>query len=423
MSFSRTIKSIATICSWSLLWGAFALMQTSCGTRVENPVAAEGDDADADEEDVAPPLDTGGLQNVTVEDFEVTVVPNDEYTFYTSLDGARPVESCIASADIPASQWVTCIVDVEELDAFNNSWTLENSAPGEMCAYRGFQSYYYNFAYEDNDDLPCAVSYEVNTDTDTITPGSVKYHHDCDAVPNWLTVAPGDFDDPGSGDQRDPPASMTFNKAEDVVCPYDYSTRYEGGANCCKGKYYSVAYPAGGAAADAEISDITDWGGSPTNCYRGPGMEDSLAKSPAGWPETIITPVVGLGFRDSYTIEAPTNKRDVQIYLANYFDPDDHDGATMPLPLSKGFPYYRFDCYDHNREIVARIDVQFREWNVTGYSAAGVAANADLTGVEDAPFDDWPRNDFTDWRDRIPAGLAHTEFIEGIRLMEPFEEN
>lgn len=354
--------------------------------------------------------DTGGTQNVEVDFFEVTVEEIPEVSFFASKDGARAT-GCRYDPDTSASAYIRCVVDVDELDGFNNAWTLINTAPGDVCAYRGFRSYYYSIANVDN--APDYVSYEEDTESGEVS--NVFYYYD--VVPD-----PSDSTPTANGTTiRVPPPGMLIASADDVLCPYDYSNRGEG-KNCCKGQYTPLVFDPDNLATPGNFLEAKEWGGDPKNCFHGPAMEDSLPKASNGFPAYFYTKVEGAGFRDTYSIASPNEKRDSQVYLANYYDPTVHAAndqsvageTNVPVAIQPGigygFPFYRYDCLDANSEIVARIDVQFREWNIKSQIAvAGGAGDPDQRGSESSPFGAQCNNDFFDWDDLVPDNsLADT---------------
>jgi len=64
-----------------------------------------------------------------------------------------------------------------------------------------------------------------------------------------------------------------------------------------------------------------------------------------------------------------------------------------------GYPFYTFECLDHNSEVVSRIDVMIREWNTKTQLLLGASGNPDVTGFESAPFATRALNDYCDWKD------------------------
>lgn len=339
---------------------------------------------------------TGGTQDVAVDYFEVTVQDIPEVSFFVSIDGVR-AKPCRYSSTDSATIWMQCIVDVDELDAFNNEWTFINTAPGDLCRYRGFTSYYYANAYMNTP--PAYVSYEKNPNSGVVA--NVIYYFGAQPDPN--------NHNPGTNGttRRAPPVSMPIISEADVKCPYDYSTRPRdgNGKNCCKGQYQAMVFNALDFAAPGNFLDAKDWGGNPKDCFHGPAMEDSLPKDQYGWPQYIITKVEGKGFKDSYVVASPNEKRNSQVYLSNYFTASKH---TLGEPITTGgayggFPYYRYECLDQNHEIISRIDVMVREWNVKDQiSVAGGAGNPDILGFEPSPFGNVCKNDFYDWDDMVP---------------------
>lgn len=405
-------KSLSMILASFIGIFAIVLFISSCATTNDDTSNAVGTN-DAGNDVVPPSLEDGGEQNVAVDTFEVTVSEFDEFTFYVSKGGARPLSNCIADPDVAASQWIECIVDVDELDGFMHDFTLVNTAPGDMCKYRGFESYYYQFAYVGLS--PQYVTYVYDTDTRTVFSNSLRFHYT--TTPNFATP----WNTGGSAFPR----SIDIVSEGDIKCPWDYSDEYEDGKNCCVGEYTKYAFQYNSLGFGNVLDTDAEWGGDAINCYRGPAVADSLGKDSDGFPLYHITEVVGLGFQDSYVIKAPISQNNrlfpgSNIHLYNYFSPADHLGSTTPITLQNTSPYYRFECLDANFEVSARIDVQFRDWNVNGYAEGGVAANADLSGNDPTPFEALPLNDIYDWKDLMPAS-RDSWFQTGNYIVEPFD--
>ena len=379
---------------FSLIACSVFLLLNACSSAIDTANAVGTND-----------VGEGGTQDIEVDFFEITVQEVPEVTVYTSIDGGR-TSGCRYDPDSSTSAYIRCIVDIDELDMFNNSFTLVNSAPGDLCKYRGFRSYYY--ANANVDTPPDYVSYEINPTSDVVTPGSVRYYYG--VAPNPTDRLP----DVNGTRIRAKPDRMPIGAKADVLCLWDYSSRYDDGKNCCDGQYQAMAFNASDTGEVGELGESTDWGGDPVNCFKGPAIEDSLAKTESGFPLYFYTQVLGAGFQDTYTIESPNDKRDAQIYLANYFDPALHPvnassiaGETkVPIairpPGGGGFPFYRYDCLDENAEIISRIDVQFREWNVKS-EILTAAGNPDDRGAESSPFGAQCKNDFFDWEDLVPT--------------------
>lgn len=413
------------IIGMSVLTSTFFL--TSCAVDKE-ATATNSAGGDSGTNTVGNTIDNGKTgQNITVNAFEVSFDENSEFDIYWSLDEDRNGvvsssewgQPCKIDKDETSSKWVQCIMDVDELDMWMRDITINVELPGETCAYLGFLGYHY--AISKVGEMPTAVSYYLDETAGTVS-NVLYYYGEAGTDYNAITGVGG----------ISYTSALNIEKKEDIICPWDYSKRHKSvdGKNCCDGTYTPYVTNTIGVAPIPQ--DDAEWGGNISNCFKGPAMEDSIPKISKGifkgLPRYYITEVVGDGYGEEYTIKGGHDNPigdhlgGYSIYWANYFKMSDHSNAR-PKPTNQasvGFPYYRFDCLDHNLEVVHRIDVLIREWNTKDQIALGASGNPDITGIEDPPFSGDPYdadevlNDHYDWKDL--ASYVNTCFPSGTTI-------
>lgn len=250
---------------------------------------------------------------------------------------------------------ISCYVEAHELDLYARGLTISNAVPAGLCEYFTEQPYFY-FKYK-----------------------------------------------PGVG-----PAGPLAYSATDPACPFDYTQQK--GPNCCTGAWTMSA----GADPTKQPPRDGKFTGDFAACYSGPNISD-VSKSDDGIPQGLIYGDSAGGVKISRPLKGRLDGGNVYntINLANYYLSSDHTHPTgnptlvgnapisfdFQLDTVKGInyptnPYYRYTCYDTNREIRARITLSVREWNTIAELHQG--GNPNLTGV--LPNGD-PLNDYLDWKD------------------------
>jgi hypothetical protein len=227
---------------------------------------------------------------------------------------------------------------------------------------------------------------------------------------------------------------------DDVRCPFNHTNIVLNGKNCCYGTYSlrTISYDGTDTTID---TTATSWGGSHANCFEGPGISESEMSGkmrPDGLPYYWITNVDSdAGLVNTFSVTAPilmTAAGRPQVYAASYYSSADHVANTPDMPESlatirlsslgydessvNGSAYFQYDCLDPAYEIVSRIRIQAREWNLASQLAALIdtgTGNSNSTGTETPPTqsdsdsvvpDAHPNNDFSDWKDLSTAGLS-----------------
>lgn len=396
----------------------FALIALSACDANEETSGSDGDGTTTDGGGTTAEGDD--VPDPTTDGFAATVTQNDNYSVLMSKDGDGET-ACVAEV----GERITCIVDIPERDLFDNGYTLNFSAPQESCDYTGWYPYFYS--YFPYGAMPVAVYYQTDSDDLIVTPNgdSVPFFGtdiniggaECDATRDIVYFF--DKSDPTDRHCHTDLFGSLPREAEDMRCPWDYTSlsAFGGGnvdINCCYGNYDQYVLADGETEAETTESN---WG-EPTNfgaCYRGPGMDDSEAKTRFGLPQYITTLVDAAGLTFSYEVEAPTDNFEEQLYAANYFVASDHDAANLtsdvPTLMAVGNPYYQMDCLDHANELKAQIRILVREWNTLEAFesfSSGSSANSNITGSGD-PWNvslNEELNDFCDWKDWEDAFTA-----------------
>ena len=416
-----------------ILLSASACLMTACDATTSSSAAdAGGSDTGGDSGSDGVSLDPA------TDGFAAAVTQNENYSLLITKDGDGETP-CVAEE----GEVITCIVDMNELDLYINGYTLEWSVPQSQCDYVGWMPYYYSWAPYGK--MPLAVLYNVDGDgiiqnngagwtaIDTALPAAfaaVFNNADpCAGVDNdvvYIFNVGGVYTPICHADIFGAPAATDA----DVRCPWDY-TQFDTGSSCCYGDYTTYTYNT----VDAEIQDATDadWGpdSNYANCFRGPGLDDSNAKTVLGLPAYIYTLVPAAGLTNSYAVASSiSTSHDDQVYASNYFSAGDHTGNTAtssdtfhgetvsaPVNSAKGFPYYQLDCLDHDEELKAQIRIMVREWNTQANFedfVAGTLASADTAGQGD-PYDvgfDEDNDDYYDYKSLEDNGwLNYSSFM------------
>ncbi len=359
----------------------------------------------------------------------LTAPDSSKFTYEVSIDGEH-TDDCIANA----GEWVTCIIDMYELDLYAQGYTLYHNFPHSLCTYSRITPYYYAvapFSYP-----PTELEYYVDKDGELENCSFTWGNGAPDArlvVPN-LASENCEFDYTRQNGLPAGQATHSPATADDIICPFNYeglTGEYPGGKNCCFGTYkLTVGTDADAdgnyAANEIEVTNGSEWGGDAANCFRGPGMIDSWPKDGIGLPASKLEYVPDEGTHDEFEIKAPILVADdldypnqELVFASNYFvgptalAGDETNNVTQfgvapgigayPPALALGYPYFTYECLDSAFDLVARIDVQVRKWNVLGEieKASGVG-DANLyddpdVDCETGAFTPYPYNDRFDW--------------------------
>ncbi len=351
---------------------------------------------------------TGGddeQENIpSTEFFEVQVNTSSEWDVVISKNGDGST-ACRAQSGEDAF----CVVDMPELDMFFRGFTMNDALPGDLCEYRRFVPYFYNIAPVGV--IPGAVFYEENSDGELITPATAVPSGVGATADIWYAIA-------GRWYTHNQLYGAAATSKDDLRCPFDYTDIFINGRNCCP-YYYTLMVRSNG---EVENTPGTEWGGSLANCFEGPGMDSYDAKGEDELPiDTIAAVDPDEGLLGTFEVTAPIQKPELdrpQIYAANHYKSSEHSGS-VPGALSVIQSYrdwgssahYVYECLDAYHEVVARIRVVAREWNLLAeYQKliAGTSGNSDSEGQETDPANSEadseteptsPYNDYPDWKD------------------------
>lgn len=362
--------------------------------EAEEDAETSGDDTGDDTETVGDgDGSTGGsggeVDTTNIDAFAIRATSeNEDYTLYLSKDGDGTTP-CEPTDD---DRIITCEINVDELNLYFYGVSFTMLAPQNQCAYVSYTPYYFSVA-------PNAFS----------TPTRVAYAIDGDGAivaVNTTFTATGDLT--GVGTDADIMYYLggwishtdlygtTATTEDDLRCPWDYSDvgEVEDGENCCRGSYALFKDDN----TELTQGDSAEWGGSQSACYRGAGIVDTFeAVDDAGFPGLVYYNVPDEGLAQEYSYTAPVNLELVEevVHIANY-----HPATTvaaMPVPLKDGVPYYIAECYNENREVQYKINIQIREWNTEDELELFVAGDSEVGGLEDPPFGSDRNDDYPSW--------------------------
>ena len=291
--------------------------------------------------------------------FAIVLSPDLEYTARLGQRNALDKPCSIARDQAPAK--IECIADVNELDVWALGFAYEIHVPEGMCDFLYHKPYMFE-------------NYEVGTG-----PTSVSY-----------TV------------NKNGTYSNEVNAAKGVaICDYDYKRLNPSAPNCCFGQYtLNVTNAESGVVS----TSTSGWGGKRGDCYYGAAyVEEGAAFDPEGVPMSRFIYPHRNEHVEKIKFNGVSDKFPSNIAHANYYEPEDHDGA-MPAALStqRARPYYEAFCLDDAEEIIAHIRLSVREWNQeVEFDKKG---NPDTVGIEpeftEGPID---IDDLDDWKTETPG--------------------
>ncbi|MDB5038198.1 MAG: hypothetical protein JWQ35_1726 [Bacteriovoracaceae bacterium] len=354
-----------------------------------------------------------------------------KWTSGSLVGGVDGVTPCTATLNEDA----LCVVDMDELDLYFRGYTLTDTVPSSLCAYRAFTPYFYAIAPVGN--APLAVAYTVDANksiaANTSTVGGTLPSNG--ATPNnvdiWYLIFNEANSTLGWWTHKQLYGALAV-KDTDVKCPFDYTG--SNGKNCCQGTY-TLAVTNTTGQTNTQVA----WGGKPGNCFEGPGM-DLLTTLPIrsdGLPAVYVTNAINpalpsAGLSTSITISPPignTTKGQRQIYAANYYTLA-ANGADVPTATRvtrsaytrasmDSSVYFDYDCLDAAFEVQSRIRVLVRRWSTNTefqkfLASKGLSGNPELAGNETPPTHSDPNNtngagpniDFCNWDDWTGTGVC-----------------
>lgn len=279
-------------------------------------------------------------------------------------------EECEISSSVTISSGPSkCIIDVLEFDSYAQDVNIQYNVPQNMCEYvLVTPSWHWNYSVGYG---PGAVSIVKDADGD-IT--SCQVDTDDTAGETWVDCTLADelhaLTDTGS-----------------LICEYDYSTRVDGGVNCCFGTYQKHVVDDGQYTVET-----VKWGGNPGDCSGGAHRTNGWETNKDGIPNTIYQYVKDTGLND--VIEIPANGKNMTSsfqYGVNWYvgldtgsntihshtgyvsattstlpyayDPiDDLNGTSMRSGYQPNIPY-TVTCMSRGAEVKHQWQIYLREWN------------------------------------------------------------
>lgn len=282
------------------------------------------------------------------------------YTLHEASDWTKPCQVDVNPATTTAKD-ISCVLEIEELDLYFQSFNLNWSIPTNSCAYVAVHPYWF-MQYEPGTG-PTAISYTVQSD------GSITGY-------------------------TDPTNTSSISPDGKVTCNYDYSGRADPGPNCCEGQYVATVTTITTSGSTVS-SQRGNWGGAYGNCAAGPASQNS-------WPRTKgskmpMTKIYSsyLGANDVVKVDSPISLG----FLTNLVSANSiNSGSSLAAALTPwGSRYHEFYCLDAASESLGRIRLSVREWNRASELAEGATGDPDTGGMET----DIPGyiNDYVDWED------------------------
>lgn len=297
--------------------------------------------------------------------FNVKVNPPKGTNYYIHHASDFDKECTVPStATTYADAFITCIVEVEELEGAMNSINTVLNVPPSMCKYVTYRpSFYFGLDYGSGP-----------------TAATVRFDTNGTFVGGTITGGPGYFTGDGV-----------------VKCNYDYS--YSNGPDCCYGNYSLTTVNNFGTTNDTTTA-LSSWSGKAGNCAAGAGMTGTLSET-TGLPVTTYY-FKPNGFNDEFKIGGRTViDGNSSLYYANYYS-GPTPAAFKSAGTYPGNPYYEWYCLDEAHEEIARIRLQIREWNTMSAFLLKSLGDPDTTGTE--PLSGDSINDFYDWLDVVNLG-------------------
>lgn len=256
---------------------------------------------------------------------------------------------------------IICNLEVEEGDLYFHPWTMDWTVPVGACPFVAVEPYW--FMQWSAGVGSSSFSYTI------LSNGSIANLSDS--------------------------SNTVIANGNEVSCKYDHTKEYPEGPNACQGAYTANITTI---TTSGTTSSVTNgkWSGAIGNAVSGPGGD---------LPRTSFTKLPLTMYYDSYAgrsesvkIKAPINHNDrvdkTNLYVENYMlNPAALPGALTPY----GNNYYTFYCLDGGHEVLGRIRVAVRGWNLASELAKGAAGDPTSTGGESSGVGD--KNDRHNWDD------------------------
>ena len=379
-------SSLATVCLGLALLGASCNSSGSGNVLTGTPTVASANNPTP----TPTPAPTGVTPVGTVSTagfYAVPVIPTGiNYYFH---EQSSLTASCLVNTNesVLAKKDIYCILDMPELDLYDNQIGFNFNAPNDMCAYTEIVPYVF-YAY------PAGVHTGYSNETVNSATGAVTID----------------------------PAHDPLNASGQPLCPYDYTSIQ--GPNCCEGTWSMDVTTTATASTPATTMHTTgSYSGKIAACLVGPGMNAPMKLDVNGFPESTIFRQLTTGQNFEFDIQSPISQQQgSNLYIANYFNPTSYGasqstfppetyGGTVPPPIYNKRAYYEYRCLDPADEIQARIRILIRSWDtVANFTAVTNPYTAPAT--LNPQFND-PLHDFAVWQDLVSGVVGVGGYIFG----------
>lgn len=351
--------------------------------------------------------------------FAITIQNENKYPYYLYKQGAFATACEVANGLL--SQDITCMMEMNEGDAYYYGVNFIINVPPQMCVYTMSLNYYY-------------YNHELGYGPDSVYMYK-KLNANGDVIQRICNID-GSVVNCNSSDNFE----IFFDlKADSPKCVYDLSSAQR--PNCCLGDY-GFTTEVESDTGDVESSySVLNWGGNVSECIGGAAAQSEWPKSINGFPRSVLYYTQLDGLKKSQVTLAPITvfSNGLNFNVANYYSttgsPHSHTGYSIATTSNKPFPMdpvddrsgteirptqdsYEFQCLDEAFEIRNRIRIYLREWNTYAEflkfgTTLGVTGNSDLEGNEgvDCNYVTGECNDVFDWDDfvtRKPFSVYNT---------------
>ena len=366
---------------------------------------------------------TPGTPNETRGMF-VEVLANDQYSFdihdgssVTATKATAPCEITTLGTAGGAAVEKICTLEAAELDLHFFGLKLNYNVPAKLgCSYvKVFSPWYY---HDEAGEGATLISYTTKPDgTVSGTPQVTQYTNSSGAT---TTLA-----------HTNASAVSWLDQAKSPQCAFDYSSLE--GPNCCTGSYNLSITSIDASGSPTVSTSKSDWGGSPVDCIDGPALTND-PKNKLGYPGYLYIFMEGIGANNIFDVPKmipDTDERKIgwNISAANYFTgPTPSPFLNAPRAFSaegrkkistRPGRYYEVQCLNRAEELLARIRVQVREWNDYSALLSRTAAGEDSTATENYYWEqaqqNYPFNDYSDWKDLNTSTLPYPRFHRDYR--------
>ena len=343
---------------------------------------------------------------------------------------------------------VNCYLNAEELELYTKGLKLKLQVPAGICQYISYDHYsFFKHQYKVSNPALQVVTnytYQLATGSTCTLP----------TAPTTLT-APKCIGDYSGGNPAGPNCDTGSVRVNTITRTYS-----GGGTGTC-----TTSSDSAPVAADTEC------GGKIGNCLAGPAVDHQDINADYAWPRLMIVEAYD-GFEKEWEFKSPISQsHSTNLYIANYtnkcsaasdsnsltnryadevsgtclngttivpglsllqceaqnytWKPFNHNLSLYSQAYSKlsgagssdfyydpmkgANPFYTYSCLDENFELIGRIRVLVRDWNVRFSKTADQtllvktndATKMDKDGTE--PGGSTPYNDFKDWDDMLES--------------------